>query len=77
MSLAEKLAEPVKDRGGRKCALCLTLPDLEDKEREAIEAALQPDSGWAARPLARVLQEEVSEDIKKSTIENHRREHLA
>lgn len=76
MSLAEKLAEPVKDRGGRKCALCLLLPELPDDDREAVERALQPDSGWSARPLAKVLQE-VDEDVKKSTVENHRREHIS
>lgn len=77
MSLAEKLAEPVKDRGGRKCALCLLLPDLPDDEREAVEEAVHPDSGWSGRALARVLQDEGHEDVKKSTVENHRREHIA
>lgn len=79
MSLAEKLAEPVVDRGGRTCALCRVLEDLDPEERDALDAALRRDGktgGWSARALATLLQDEGHEQVLKSTVENHRREHL-
>ena len=79
MSLAEKLAEPVSDKGGRSCALCELLADLDNKEREALVSALRHDAksgGWSARALAAVLQGEGHERVLKSTVANHRREHM-
>lgn len=76
MSLTERLAEPKKDRGGPKCALCVALGTLDDEEREAVETALA-DGRWSARNLSEVLRDEWQDPaVKKSTVENHRREHM-
>lgn len=80
MSLAEKLAEPISDKGGRSCALCRLLEDLDGEDRDALDTALRRDSkegGWSARALSAALRDEGHEDVKKSTVENHRREHLS
>lgn len=76
MSLAEKLAEPRKDTGGRKCVLCVAVDRLEPDEREAVDAALR-DERWSARKLSEVLRDEWQDPaITKSTVSNHRREHM-
>lgn len=80
MSLAERLAEPTCDRGGRTCALCELLPDLDDNERDALLTALRNDGrsgGWSARALAAELRDEGYDRVLKSTVENHRREHMS
>lgn len=73
MGLSEKLSTyPKRGQQGPRCHTWLLLDSLPDDEREALAAALQPDSGWTASALSLLLREE-GHHLSKSSIDRHRR----
>ena len=73
MSLADRLSTyPKRGRQGPRCHTWLLLESLVDDEREALAAALLPDSGWTSSSLSSLLRDE-GHSLSKSSIDRHRR----
>lgn len=73
MGLAERLNEyPKQFPKGPKCYVWIVLESFQGADREALEAALEPNSGWTATALLTPLRDE-GHNLSKSSIERHRR----
>lgn len=73
MGLAERLAEPKTNTGGRRCTLCMALEKMDDSDREAVNRALA-DPGCSDKWLWEQLLAEGYDGVLFGAIGNHRRD---
>lgn len=71
MSLADRLEAPPPSVRQVRCSLCLAMRRMDPADAEAVQQAVQADSGWSDPALSAMLEGE-GFDVPESALGNHR-----